>query len=252
MTPVTEPGDWGPDDSGAALFIADFYPRLGAYLARRHESGYDPVASRARFLLWLAAHADMQQFQERAAQFPRLTAGEETGLAARVAAGRRAEEQLAEGRGTLPGEARADLEEIAVDGTQAGDRLFEANLWLVVSLAERYTGRGVPLNELIRQGSRGLVRAVQKFDATKGYRFATYATWWIRQAITRALADQPGTTPVPADMVDTIGKLARSRDTPAPEPGAGGIDELTGAEQRMLQALGRQPTAEELAAELEP
>jgi RNA polymerase primary sigma factor len=226
-----------PDDRSDDLFIADFYPRLGAYLAREHANGYDAVAGRARFLLWLAAHPDegaLTDYLARAVQLPRLTAEEETELATRTRVGRRAEEMLAEGGDALAGEARADLEQLAVDGDQAGTRLREANLWLVVSIAERYTGRGVPFPDLIQAGNRGLTRAMQRYDPTKGYRFATFATWWIRQAITRALAGPP-----------------RASQTPEPGSGTTDTDGLAQTEQRMLRALGRQPTPEELAAELD-
>jgi RNA polymerase primary sigma factor len=219
------------------LFIADFYPGLGAYLARQHARGYDAVAGRARFLLWLAEHADdgdgaLRDYMARAIRMPRLSAEEETELATRIAAGRRAEEYLAQGGDALTGEARAGLERIAQDGSQAGNRLLEANLWLVVSVAERFTGRGVPFPDLVQEGNLGLIRAIQRYDHTKDYRFAAFAAWWIRQAITRAVTGQP-------------------RLPPVPEPEAGVIDELTLTERRMLQALGREPTPEELAAELD-
>lgn len=233
MTSITPPDDRGPNDRDAALFIADFYPRLGACLARQHESGYDPVAGRARFLFWLAGHADaLPEFRARAGQVPRLSAEEETALTTQIQAGRRAEEKLAEDGGPLDGAVRADLEQIAYDGVRAADRLAEANLWLVVSLAERYTGRGVPSQDLILAGNRGLVRAVRKYDHGKGYQFATWATWWIRQEITRAVAGR-----LPVSSVEDL------------RPG--NADELTTTERRMVQALGREPTPEELAAELE-
>jgi RNA polymerase primary sigma factor len=171
----------------------------------------------------------------RAIRIPRLTAEDETELATRTRAGRRAEEKLAEGGDALTAEARANLEQMAVDGDQAGSRLREANGWLVVSIAERYTGRGVPFQDLLQAGSRGLTRAIQRYDHTKGYPFTAFATWWIRQAITRALAGPP-----------------RASQTPEPGSGATDTDRLTQTEQRMLQALGREPTAEELAAELDP
>jgi RNA polymerase primary sigma factor len=213
-----------PDDRREALFIADFYPRLGAWLAQQHESGYDAAAGRARFLLWLATHAG--------GRIPQLSAEEETDLATRIRAGHRAEERLAEGGGAPAGQARADLERVAQDGALAGNRLAEANLWLVVSLAKGYDGRGVPFPDLVQEGNLGLLRAVQRYDHTKGYRFATFATWWIRQAINRAVAGRP-------------------RLIPVPEPEAGGMDELTVRARWMLQILGREPTPEELAAELD-
>jgi RNA polymerase primary sigma factor len=226
-----------PDDRREALFIADLYPRLGAWLARQHASGYDAVAGRARFLLWLAAHTDdgdgpLLDYLARAIRMSRLSAEEETELATRIAEGRHAEEYLAQGGDALTGEARASLERIAQDGSQAGNRLLEANLWLVASVAERFTGRGLPFPDLVQEGNLGLIHAIQRYDHTKGHRFPAFATWWIRQAITRAVTGQP-------------------RLPPDPEPGAGVIDELTVTERRMLQALGREPTPEELAAELD-
>ena len=127
---------------------------------------------------------------------------------------------------------RNDLEWIAEDGRRAKDHLLEANLRLVVSLAKRYTGRGMLFLDLIQEGNLGLIRAVEKFDYTKGYKFSTYATWWIRQAITRAMADQARTIRIPVHMVEVINKLAR-------------------VQRQMLQDLGREPTPDELAVELD-
>ncbi len=225
-----------PEERREALFIADFYPALGAYLARQHARGYDAVAGRARFLLWLAAHADdgdgpLRDYLAKAIRMPPLSAEEETELATRIADGRRAEEDLAEGGDALTDEARASLQQVAQDGRQAGNRLLEANLRLVVLVAERFTGRGLPFPDLIQEGNLGLIRAIEKYDRTKPYRFATFATWWIRQAITRAVAGQ-------------------LRLTRVPESEARVIDELTLTERRMLQTLGCEPTPEELAAEL--
>jgi len=226
-----------PDDRREAWFVADFHPRFGAYLARQHESGYDAVAARARFLIWLATHTDagdaLAGYLAEAGRIPRLTADEEAELATLIQAGRRAEEQLTDGGDALTGQARAELEQVAQDGTRAGDHLLEAHLWLVVSIAERFADRGVPLPDLVREGNLGLVRAVQRYDHAKGYRFATFATWWIRRAMTRAL---PG----------------GSRATPIPEPGTAVTDQLALTERLMLQDLGREPTPEELAAELDP
>jgi RNA polymerase primary sigma factor len=161
-----------------------------------------------------------------------LNAEQEVELAKRIEAGLFAEEKLAEGGGKLSADARIDLEWISEDGTRAKNHLLEANLRLVVSLAKRYTGRGMLFLDLIQEGNLGLIRAVEKFDYTKGYKFSTYATWWIRQAITRAMADQARTIRIPVHMVEVINKLAR-------------------VQRQMLQDLGREPTPEELAVELD-
>jgi RNA polymerase primary sigma factor len=160
-----------------------------------------------------------------------LNAAQEVELAKRIEAGLFAEEKLAEIQGMTPDQ-RIDLEWIAEDGRRAKNHLLEANLRLVVSLAKRYTGRGMLFLDLIQEGNLGLIRAVEKFDYTKGYKFSTYATWWIRQAITRAMADQARTIRIPVHMVEVINKLAR-------------------VQRQMLQDLGREPTPEELAVELD-
>ena len=174
----------------------------------------------------------VKDYLKQIGKVPLLNAEQEVELAKRIEAGLFAEEKLAEGRGTLRPEARGDLEWIADDGRRAKNHLLEANLRLVVSLAKRYTGRGMLFLDLIQEGNLGLIRAVEKFDYTKGYKFSTYATWWIRQAITRAMADQARTIRIPVHMVEVINKLAR-------------------VQRQMLQDLGREPTPEELAAELD-
>ena len=160
-----------------------------------------------------------------------LNAELEVELAKRIEAGLFAEEKLATTAKLSPAD-RRDLNWVVKDGQRAKSHLLEANLRLVVSLAKRYTGRGMQFLDLIQEGNLGLIRAVEKFDYTKGYKFSTYATWWIRQAITRAMADQARTIRIPVHMVEVINKLAR-------------------VQRQLLQDLGREPTPEELAAELD-
>jgi RNA polymerase primary sigma factor len=161
-----------------------------------------------------------------------LTAEEEVDLARRIEAGLYADHKLNAAAGALPVGVRRELHWVARDGERAKDHLLEANLRLVVSLAKRYTGRGMAFLDLIQEGNLGLIRAVEKFDYTKGFKFSTYATWWIRQAITRAMADQARTIRIPVHMVEVINKLRR-------------------IQREMLQELGREPTPEELAKELD-
>ena len=161
---------------------------------------------------------------------PLLTAEDEVELAKAIEAGLYAEEKL-NGGYPLLGEERADLEWLAADGVRGKQRLIEANLRLVVSIAKRYIGRGLVFLDLIQEGNLGLIRAVEKFDYTRGYKFSTYATWWIRQAITRAIADQARTIRVPVHMVETINKLAR-------------------VQRQLHQELGREATVDEIAAEM--
>ena len=160
-----------------------------------------------------------------------LNAELEVDLAKRIEAGLFAEEKLATDT-KLDEDTKRDLRWVAKDGQRAKSHLLEANLRLVVSLAKRYTGRGMQFLDLIQEGNLGLIRAVEKFDYTKGYKFSTYATWWIRQAITRAMADQARTIRIPVHMVEVINKLAR-------------------VQRQLLQDLGREPTPEELARELD-
>ena len=160
-----------------------------------------------------------------------LNAEQEVELAKRIEAGLFAEERLNSGD-KIDMKLKRELWWIAQDGKKAKNHLLEANLRLVVSLAKRYTGRGMLFLDLIQEGNLGLIRAVEKFDYTKGYKFSTYATWWIRQAITRAMADQARTIRIPVHMVEVINKLAR-------------------VQRQMLQDLGREPTPEELAKELD-
>jgi RNA polymerase primary sigma factor len=164
-----------------------------------------------------------------------LNAEEEVDLAKRIEAGLYSAERLRQAEETsekLVTQMRRDLRWIVRDGERAKNHLLEANLRLVVSLAKRYTGRGMAFLDLIQEGNLGLIRAVEKFDYTKGYKFSTYATWWIRQAITRAMADQARTIRIPVHMVEVINKLGR-------------------IQRELLQDLGREPTPEELAKEMD-
>jgi RNA polymerase primary sigma factor len=161
-----------------------------------------------------------------------LTAQEEVDLAKRIEAGLEAERKLVEEGGALSADSTEKLVWIYHDGAMAKRHLVEANLRLVVSIAKRYVGRGMAFLDLIQEGNLGLIRAVEKFDYAKGFKFSTYATWWIRQAITRAIADQARTIRIPVHMVETINKLAR-------------------IQRQLLQDLGREPTAEEIATQME-
>jgi RNA polymerase primary sigma factor len=174
----------------------------------------------------------VKDYLKRIGKVPLLNAEQEVDLAKRIEAGLFAEDKLARPDDKLPRDVRMDLEWVSEDGRRAKDHLLEANLRLVVSLAKRYTGRGMLFLDLIQEGNLGLIRAVEKFDYAKGYKFSTYATWWIRQAITRAMADQARTIRIPVHMVEVINKLAR-------------------VQRQMLQDLGREPTPEELAVELD-
>ncbi|KZS80168.1 RNA polymerase sigma factor [Mycobacterium kansasii] len=184
----------------------------------------------------LTASADsVRAYLKQIGKVALLNAEEEVELAKRIEAGLYATQLMAEmaERGEkLPAAQRRDMMWICRDGDRAKNHLLEANLRLVVSLAKRYTGRGMAFLDLIQEGNLGLIRAVEKFDYTKGYKFSTYATWWIRQAITRAMADQARTIRIPVHMVEVINKLGR-------------------IQRELLQDLGREPTPEELAKEMD-
>ncbi|MBC6764129.1 MULTISPECIES: RNA polymerase sigma factor [Corynebacterium] len=184
----------------------------------------------------LTASADsVRAYLKQIGKVALLTAEEEVSLAKRIEAGLYAQYKIDEAKEAgerIAYAQKRDLREISRDGQRAKNHLLEANLRLVVSLAKRYTGRGMAFLDLIQEGNLGLIRAVEKFDYTKGYKFSTYATWWIRQAITRAMADQARTIRIPVHMVEVINKLGR-------------------IQRELLQDLGREPTPEELAKEMD-
>ena len=184
----------------------------------------------------LTASADsVRAYLKQIGKVALLNAEEEVDLAKRIEAGLFSTErlrQLAESNGKPEAQLSRDLRWVRRDGERAKNHLLEANLRLVVSLAKRYTGRGMAFLDLIQEGNLGLIRAVEKFDYTKGYKFSTYATWWIRQAITRAMADQARTIRIPVHMVEVINKLGR-------------------IQRELLQDLGREPTPDELAKEMD-
>jgi RNA polymerase primary sigma factor len=232
------------DDVTAALLAAELPPEsMDVVLRMLAEGGVqivdgtdeedDEAAAKAEGdAARAAATSDpVRMYLKEIGRVPLLSAAEEVDLAKRVEAGLFASEKLTTVR-ELPVSLERELEQIERDGQFAKKRLIEANLRLVVSIAKRYVGRGMLFLDLIQEGNLGLIRAVEKFDYTKGYKFSTYATWWIRQAITRAIADQARTIRIPVHMVETINKLLR-------------------VQRQMLQDLGREPTPEELGAELE-
>ena len=186
----------------------------------------------AQTVMTAGATADpVKDYLKQIGRVPLLNAELEVELATRVEAGLFAEAKIKDEK-KIEKKLKRELEWLVEDGKRAKNHLLEANLRLVVSLAKRYTGRGMLFLDLIQEGNLGLIRAVEKFDYTKGYKFSTYATWWIRQAITRAMADQARTIRIPVHMVEVINKLAR-------------------VQRQMLQDLGREPTPEELAKELD-
>ncbi|WP_345675389.1 RNA polymerase sigma factor [Yinghuangia aomiensis] len=211
-----EPGAAEPEDENQGFVLSDD----------------DEDDAPAQQVAVAGATADpVKDYLKQIGKVPLLNAEQEVELAKRIEAGLFAEDKLNSGEKLAP-KLKIELEIIAEDGRRAKNHLLEANLRLVVSLAKRYTGRGMLFLDLIQEGNLGLIRAVEKFDYTKGYKFSTYATWWIRQAITRAMADQARTIRIPVHMVEVINKLAR-------------------VQRQMLQDLGREPTPEELAKELD-
>ena len=177
----------------------------------------------------------VRMYLKEIGRIPLLSADEEVNLAIRMEEGRYAKEQLAEIKETgreIPDAERVKLEQMNEDGLQAKNKMIESNYRLVVSIAKRYVGRGMQFLDLIQEGNMGLIRAVDKFDYTKGFKFSTYATWWIRQAITRAVADQAKTIRIPVHMVETINKLVRTQ-------------------RQLVQELSREPTAQEIGEKME-
>ena len=231
------------DDVAAALdrseLPADALERVARILA---EQGVEVLESRADVEELQRAGAEdagrraaatsdlVRIYLREIGRVPLLTAEDEVELAKSIEAGLFAEEKAA-GAAVLSLSERLDLQQLARDGARAKQRLIEANLRLVVSIAKRYVGRGMLFLDLIQEGNLGLIRAVEKFDYTKGYKFSTYATWWIRQAITRAIADQARTIRIPVHMVETINKLIR-------------------VQRQLHQDLGREPLPEEIGLEM--
>ena len=206
-------GSVAPVRPGAAPESAVRHPRPRP--ERSEGASFDPV----------------RMYLKEIGKVPLLTGAQEVTLAQRIEAGVHAAERL-ESQPNLSDDQRTSLEAVATDGDMAKRQLTEANLRLVVSIAKRYVGRGMALLDLVQEGNLGLIRAVEKFDYTKGFKFSTYATWWIRQAITRAIADQARTIRIPVHMVETMNKVLR-------------------VQRSMLQELGREPTVEEVAAKVE-
>lgn len=202
--------------------------RAEGFVISYDDDGDEP----AQTVMVAGATADpVKDYLKQIGKVPLLNAEQEVVLAKRIEAGLFAEEKLAADHDFVDDDLY-EMEQLVVIGRRAKNHLLEANLRLVVSLAKRYTGRGMLFLDLIQEGNLGLIRAVEKFDYKKGYKFSTYATWWIRQAITRAMADQARTIRIPVHMVEVINKLAR-------------------VQRQMLQDLGREPTPEELALELD-
>jgi len=228
--PADDAADHDDDDEEASTGKDEELP-TGAIRIRITDEDDDAPATSTQIT---GATADpVKDYLKQIGKVALLNAAEEVELAMRIEAGLFAEEKLAAmtpaERGSQLG---MDLDWVARDGQRAKSHLLGANLRLVVSLAKRYTGRGMQFLDLIQEGNLGLIRAVEKFDYTKGFKFSTYATWWIRQAITRAMADQARTIRIPVHMVEVINKLAR-------------------VQRQMLQDLGREPTPEELSRELD-
>jgi RNA polymerase primary sigma factor len=229
-----------PTEGGSAMTTTATFPPPGD-LSDLGQNGRAAAAERRRARLGVKKSGEnvvstsdpVRMYLREIGRVPLLTAQGEVALAIRIKAGAEASEQLAdiEAAGTpeklTAAEAR-NLQELADDGDEAKSALIQANLRLVVSIAKRYVGRGMQLLDLVQEGNMGLMRAVEKFDHTKGFKFSTYATWWIRQAITRSIADQARTIRIPVHMVESINKVHR-------------------VQRQIVQELEREPTVEELA-----
>jgi RNA polymerase primary sigma factor len=248
ITKGKEAGFLTPDDVSTALQAAELPPeQMDAVLQVLLEEGIeildasaedDPDEQKRRkeeeeaLALKTPTSDPVRMYLKEIGKVPLLTAEEEVDLAKRIEAGLFASEKLAGTTKKIDAKLRRELDLIERDGQIAKRKLVEANLRLVVSIAKRYVGRGMLFLDLIQEGNLGLIRAVEKFDYTKGYKFSTYATWWIRQAITRAIADQARTIRIPVHMVETINKLIR-------------------IQRQLLQDLGREPLPEEIATEMD-
>jgi RNA polymerase primary sigma factor len=243
-----EAGFLTPEDVSAALQAAELPPeQMDVVLQVLTDEGIEILDSNAEddadelkrrkeeeeaLALKTPTSDPVRMYLKEIGKVPLLTAEEEVDLAKRIEAGLFASEKLAGTTKKLDAKLRRELDLIERDGQIAKRKLVEANLRLVVSIAKRYVGRGMLFLDLIQEGNLGLIRAVEKFDYTKGYKFSTYATWWIRQAITRAIADQARTIRIPVHMVETINKLIR-------------------IQRQLLQDLGREPMPEEIAKEMD-
>lgn len=229
-TPADEAAAPAEDEEEAKPIPAEPHPTGALVLRASDDEDEIPVYSTTI----TGATADpVKDYLKQIGKVALLNAAEEVELAMRIEAGLFAEEKLSHmSDGEKKSQLGRELQWVARDGQRAKSHLLGANLRLVVSLAKRYTGRGMQFLDLIQEGNLGLIRAVEKFDYTKGFKFSTYATWWIRQAITRAMADQARTIRIPVHMVEVINKLAR-------------------VQRQMLQDLGREPTPEELSKELD-
>ncbi|MDQ1713259.1 MAG: polymerase primary sigma factor [Frankiaceae bacterium] len=247
ITRGKEQGFLTSEEIGAALVQAELPPESmdavlqvfndeGIEIVEPSEEDEDPgrqamLRREEELALKAPTNDPVRMYLKEIGKVPLLTAEEEVDLAKRIEAGLFASEKLATTR-KIADKTRRDMEAIERDGQLAKKKLVEANLRLVVSIAKRYVGRGMLFLDLIQEGNLGLIRAVEKFDYTKGYKFSTYATWWIRQAITRAIADQARTIRIPVHMVETINKLIR-------------------IQRQLLQDLGREPSPEEIAKEMD-